>query len=76
MQRGRPVLTLDCTVSTWAYLKNLIIRREGKICHFMIKKGKEKYEELLLSCILYSNINYQANNLQAKNCSLVAITKQ
>ena len=26
------------------------------------KKGKEKYAELLLSRILYSNINYQANN--------------
>ena len=35
-------------------MKNLIVRREGKICHLMIKKGKEKYEELLLSCILQS----------------------
>ena len=29
---------------------------------FHDKKGKEKYEELLLSCVLYSNTNYQANN--------------
>ena len=62
MQRGRPILTLACTVSSVAYLKIIIIRREGKICHFMIKKSEEKYEELPLNSTLYSNINYHMNN--------------
>ena len=44
---------------------------EGKVCHFMMKKGKEKYEELPLSSILYSN--YLTNNL---NVTKYSLTKQ
>ena len=40
----------------------------------MIKKGEGKYEELFINSILYSN--YLTNNSEAKNCGLVAITKQ
>ena len=35
---------------------------EGKVCHFMMKKGKEKYEELPLSSILY----FELSNEQLK----------
>ena len=52
-------------ISRWLFLLKLIwkiifVRREGKICHFMIKKEWLKFEELFLNSILY--LNYLTNN--------------
>ena len=41
MHRVRPILTLACTVSSVAYLKIIDIRKEEKICHFMIKRVRK-----------------------------------